>query len=162
MLRAAAAARRRLVLGGDRSGRPRASSPALAPRARSALAEFAVARPPAAARVGVLALPELLDEVLEASGYRAMLADGSEEGEERWANLLELRAVTTRYDDLAPEDALDRLLEETALVADQDSYEGDADARDAHHAPRRQGPRVPGRVHRRAGGGPLPAQPGAR
>jgi DNA helicase-2/ATP-dependent DNA helicase PcrA len=79
-------------------------------------------------RVGVLPLPELLDEVLEASGYRAMLADGSEDGEERWANLLELRAVTTRYDDLAPEDALDRLLEETALVADQDSYEGDADA----------------------------------
>ena len=29
-----------------------------------------------------------------------MLADGSEEGEERWANLLELRSVTTRYDDL--------------------------------------------------------------
>ena len=76
----------------------------------------------------MLPLPELLDEVLEASGYRAMLADGSEEGEERWANLLELRAVTTRYDDLAPDDALDRLLEETALVADQDSYEGDADA----------------------------------
>src|SRR5258708_34284896 len=57
-----------------------------------------------------------------------MLADGSEDGEERWANLLELRAVTTRYDDLTPDDALDRLLEETALVADQDSYEGDADA----------------------------------
>ena len=76
----------------------------------------------------MLSLPELLDEALEASGYRAMLADGSEDGEERWANLLELRAVTTRYDDLTPDDALDRLLEETALVADQDSYEGDADA----------------------------------
>jgi DNA helicase-2/ATP-dependent DNA helicase PcrA len=76
----------------------------------------------------VLDLPELLDETLEASGYRAMLADGSEDGEDRWANLLELRSVTTRYDDLEPEDALDRLLEETALVADQDSYEGDADA----------------------------------
>ena len=36
--------------------------------------------------------------------------------------------VTTRYDDLSPEDALDRLLEETALVADQDAYEGEADA----------------------------------
>jgi DNA helicase-2/ATP-dependent DNA helicase PcrA len=41
---------------------------------------------------------------------------------------LELRSVTTRYDDLSPEDALDRLLEETALVADQDSYAGDKDA----------------------------------
>ena len=30
--------------------------------------------------------------------------------------------------DLSPEDALDRLLEETALVADQDSYEGEKDA----------------------------------
>ena len=102
--------------------------PAIAPRARGLLADFAALVRRLRARIGVLALPELLDEVLEASGYRAMLADGSEDGEERWANLLELRAVTTRYDDLTPEDALDRLLEETALVADQDAYEGDADA----------------------------------
>jgi DNA helicase II / ATP-dependent DNA helicase PcrA len=100
----------------------------IAARTRGALADFAVLVRRMRSRVGVLPLPELLDEVLEASGYRAMLADGSEDGEERWANLLELRAVTTRYDDLTPEDALDRLLEETALVADQDSYEGDADA----------------------------------
>jgi DNA helicase-2/ATP-dependent DNA helicase PcrA len=100
----------------------------LAPRTRNALAEFAALVRRLRTRVGVLPLPELLDDALEASGYRAMLADGSEEGEERWANLLELRSVTTRYDDLTPEDALDRLLEETALVADQDSYEGDADS----------------------------------
>ena len=100
----------------------------IASRTRGSLADFAAFVRRMRARVGVLPLPELLDEVLEASGYRAMLADGSEDGEERWANLLELRSVTTRYDDLEPEDALDRLLEETALVADQDSYEGDADA----------------------------------
>ncbi|MFL5757617.1 MAG: ATP-dependent helicase, partial [Chloroflexota bacterium] len=100
----------------------------LAPRIRSAIADFAGLVRRLRRRVGILALPELLDEVLEASGYRAMLADGSEEGEDRWANLLELREVTTRYDDLSPDDALDRLLEETALVADQDSYEHDADA----------------------------------
>ena len=97
-------------------------------RAQSALTGFAELVRRLRVRTGVLALPELLDEVLEASGYRAMLADGSEEGEERWNNLLELRQVTTRYDDLSPDDALDRLLEETALVADQDSYESDADA----------------------------------
>jgi DNA helicase-2/ATP-dependent DNA helicase PcrA len=102
--------------------------PTLAPRTRNALADFAALVRRLRTRIGVLPLPELLDEVLELSGYRAMLADGSEDGEERWANLLELRSVTTRYDDLSPEDALDRLLEETALVADQDSYEGDADA----------------------------------
>ena len=134
----------------------------LAPRTRNALSEFAALVRRLRTRVGVLPLPELLDDALEASGYRAMLADGSEEGEERWANLLELRSVTTRYDDLSPEDALDRLLEETALVADQDSYEGDADAAVADHAPRGEGPRVPGRVHRRPRGGPVPAQPGAR
>jgi DNA helicase-2/ATP-dependent DNA helicase PcrA len=106
----------------------RGELPALATRTRGALAQFAALVRRLRSRVTVLPLPELLDEVLEASGYRAMLADGSEEGEERWANLLELRSVTTRYDDLDPEDALDRLLEETALVADQDSYEGDADA----------------------------------
>ena len=102
--------------------------PGLAPRTRNALTDFAILVRRLRTRVGVLPLPELLDEALEASGYRAMLADGSEDGEERWANLLELRAVTTRYDDLTPDDALDRLLEETALVADQDLYEGDADA----------------------------------
>ncbi|HEU0236924.1 MAG TPA: UvrD-helicase domain-containing protein [Candidatus Limnocylindrales bacterium] len=97
-------------------------------RARSSLADFAALVRRLRTRIGVLPLPELLDDVLEQSGYRAMLADGSEEGEDRWANLLELRSVTTRYDDLSPEDALDRLLEETALVADQDTYEGGADS----------------------------------
>ena len=74
-----------------------------------------------------MALPELLDTVLEESGYRAMLMDGSQDGEDRWGNLIELREVVDRYGDLDPVDALDRLLEETALVADQDAYAGDAD-----------------------------------
>jgi DNA helicase II / ATP-dependent DNA helicase PcrA len=101
---------------------------ALGSRARTALGGFAALIVRLRGRIGVLPLPEMLDAVLEETGYRAMLADGSEEGEERWANLLELRSVTTRYDDLTPDDALDRFLEETALVADQDSYEAGADA----------------------------------
>ena len=101
--------------------------PDLTGRARTAITEFVGLIRRLRSRVGMLPLPELLDDVLERSGYRAMLADGTEEGEERWANLLELREVTTRYDDLSADDALDRLLEETALVADQDSYQSDAD-----------------------------------
>jgi len=101
--------------------------PELTGRAKTSIADFVGLVRRLRTRIGLLPLPELLDEVLERSGYRAMLADGTEEGEERWANLLELREVTTRYDDLSPDDALDRLLEETALVADQDSYESDAD-----------------------------------
>ncbi|HEX5465828.1 MAG TPA: UvrD-helicase domain-containing protein [Candidatus Limnocylindrales bacterium] len=102
--------------------------PVLGARAHGALSGFAELIRRLRARVGLLPLPELLDVVLEDSGYRAMLADGSEEGEERWANLLELREVVGRYADLAPEDALDRLLEETALVADQDAYDATTDA----------------------------------
>jgi DNA helicase-2/ATP-dependent DNA helicase PcrA len=100
----------------------------LGPRARKALTSFRAVITRLRSRVGIANLPELLDITLEESGYRAMLMDGSEDGEERWANLLELREVVDRYGDMEPVDALDRLLEETALVADQDSYAGDADA----------------------------------
>jgi DNA helicase-2/ATP-dependent DNA helicase PcrA len=103
-------------------------SPDLVSASRNALTGFAGLMRRLRTRVGVLALPELLDAVLEESGYRAHLLDGSEEGEERWANLLELRTVVDRYADLAPDDALDRLLEETALVADQDAYAAGANA----------------------------------
>jgi ATP-dependent DNA helicase UvrD/PcrA len=105
-----------------------ADSPELPARTRNALGSFAQLMRRLRTRVGILPLPELLDAVLEESGYRAMLLDGSADGEERWANLLELREVVDRYADLSPADALDRLLEETALVADQDSYQADADA----------------------------------
>ena len=101
---------------------------AVATRTRTAIGGFIAIIDTLRRRIGVLDLPELLDTVLEQSGYRQMLLDGSQEGEDRWANLLELREVVTRYADLEPEDALDRLLEETALVADQDTYEKDADA----------------------------------
>jgi DNA helicase-2/ATP-dependent DNA helicase PcrA len=100
----------------------------IVPRTRNALTGFAELVRRLRTRVGLIALPELLDLVLEESGYRQMLMDGSQEGEDRWANLLELREVVDRYGDLEPEDALDRLLEETALVADQDAYQRDADA----------------------------------
>ncbi len=99
----------------------------LTPRARNSLIAFRTLLERLRSRVGLMALPELLDTALEESGYRAMLMDGSQDGEDRWANLIELREVVDRYGDLDPVDALDRLLEETALVADQDAYAGDAD-----------------------------------
>ena len=111
---------------------------------------------------GCCALPELLDEALEASGYRAMLADGSEDGEERWANLLELRAVTTRYDDLDARRRARPAARGDGARRRPGFVRGRRGRRDAHHAPRRERPRIPGRLHRRARGRPLPAQPGAR
>src|SRR5439155_12906749 len=52
-------------------------------RLRAALGGFVGLLERLRAKVGVLPLPELLDAVLEESGYRAMLADGTTENEER-------------------------------------------------------------------------------
>ena len=87
--------------------------------------------------------------------------DGSQEGEDRWANLLELREVVTRYGDLDPEDAVDRLLEETALVADQDSYKKDADAVTLITLHAAKGLEFDVGLHHRPGGRRVPALAGA-
>lgn len=71
---------------------------------------------------------QLLDRILDESGYRDWLHDGSEEGEERWDNVLELRTVSVGYDDLPRESALQAFLEEVALVSDVDDYEVGSDA----------------------------------
>ncbi len=69
----------------------------------------------------------LLDRVLEASGYREWLQDGTEEGEDRWQNVQELRTVASAYEDMPVELALDAFLEEVALVSDADAYEASSD-----------------------------------
>ncbi|MBI2910765.1 MAG: ATP-binding domain-containing protein, partial [Chloroflexi bacterium] len=71
---------------------------------------------------------ELFDLVLERSGYRGLVQDGTPEGEERWDNLKELRSVALKYDDLEPAESLQALLEEAALVSDVDSFDERVDA----------------------------------
>jgi DNA helicase-2/ATP-dependent DNA helicase PcrA len=68
-------------------------------------------------------LPRLLDDVADATGYEAYLKDGTEEGEERWANVQELRTLADEYSELPREDQLPRFLEEIALVSDVDEYQ---------------------------------------
>ena len=68
-------------------------------------------------------LPELLDVGLAESGYTTYLRDGTEEGEERWANVLELRSLAEEFVRLPREEQLPAFLEEVALVSDQDAYE---------------------------------------
>jgi DNA helicase-2/ATP-dependent DNA helicase PcrA len=72
-----------------------------------------------AARDG-LTVAELLQRVTEESGYATWLRDGTEEGEDRWNNLQELRSVAAHYDEFPPELRLTAFLEEVALVSDQD------------------------------------------
>jgi len=76
-------------------------------------------------------LSELLEALLARIDYRRFLLDsagGTTEGEERWENVQELRAVATQYDELAPTEALERLLEDVALIMDVDTYDEKADA----------------------------------
>ncbi len=67
-----------------------------------------------------LTVAGLLEKITEEGGYATWLRDGTEEGEDRWENLQELRSVATQYDDFPPELRLTAFLEEVALVSDQD------------------------------------------
>jgi len=77
-------------------------------------------------------LSALLDAIIERSGYREYLLGeergGLPDGEERWENVQELRAVATQYDELKPEHALPSFLEDAALITDVDEYDEKADA----------------------------------
>ncbi len=74
-----------------------------------------------------LTVSALLDRIAEESGYATWLRDGTEEGEDRWSNLQELRTVAAHYDDFPPEMRLTAFLEEVALVSDQDQLAEEAD-----------------------------------
>jgi len=72
-------------------------------------------------------LSDLLDAVMDRSDYKThIFADPN--GEERWENVQELRAVTAQYDELKPEQALPSFLEDAALITDVDEYEEKADS----------------------------------
>jgi len=74
-----------------------------------------------------LSLAELLEEILEHTGYREYILE-KEGGEERWENIMELKSVAREYDGLNPEDALDTFLEKVSLVSDIDELDEKADA----------------------------------
>lgn len=76
---------------------------------------------------------DLLDAVLVSAGYIDNLRDGSDEGEERFANLQELRSVAAQYTQgmpaLEPERSpLSLFLEEVSLVSDSDQLDENAGA----------------------------------
>ena len=73
-------------------------------------------------------LLELLDLLLERTGYADYVRDGTEEGEERWSNIMELRSVAQEYVGVEAEEALTTLLEEIALVSDVDNLDEEKDA----------------------------------
>ena len=93
-------------------------------RARKALARFTAMVEGWVQQVGQVGVAQLMDRVLDESGYRDYLLDGTDEGRERWENVLELRNVAAEYADLTLTD----FLADVALVSDVDNLSADADA----------------------------------
>jgi DNA helicase-2/ATP-dependent DNA helicase PcrA len=59
----------------------------------------------------------LMDRIIEDSGYRQYIDDGTDEGRDRWENVEELRRLAAEYQDRG----LESFLEDVALVSDQDT-----------------------------------------
>ncbi|HEY74955.1 MAG TPA: UvrD-helicase domain-containing protein [Thermoflexia bacterium] len=73
---------------------------------------------------GSLTVLQLMDRVIAETGYEAYLRDGTEEGEDRWNNVQELRSVAAEYADLSLSD----FLADVALVSDVDNLPEEVDA----------------------------------
>ena len=110
-----------------------------------------------------LSVPDLLERVLEQSGYmEALEAERTIEAQGRMENLMELLGVAKEYDEAA--DTPDALRVPPAGLAllrpGRDRRRGRQGH--PHDAAQREGPRVPRRLPRRDGGGRLPARALAR
>jgi len=98
-------------------------SEGIGPAAMSALSDFARLMADLNVRAQTMPLPALLADVLERTGYRAMLEDGSAEGRERSANVTELIGLAGEYGDVPSPEGLQQFLENVALVSDVDSLD---------------------------------------
>ncbi|MBS1252607.1 MAG: ATP-dependent DNA helicase PcrA [Anaerolineales bacterium] len=97
-------------------------------RATNVLLDFVTMMDELIAAKSELSVPELLDEVIEKTGYESYIRDGTDEGEDRWANVQELRGVAQDFAGLAPEVGLPAFLEQVALVSDVDELEAETTA----------------------------------
>jgi len=65
----------------------------------------------------------LIKNLIEDSGYKKSLDDGSVEGEARLENVAELISVASKYDKLTPGMSLNIFLEEVSLISDIDTLD---------------------------------------
>ena len=75
----------------------------------------------------IVSLEELLDELMEVSGYRAFLKSQGEEGEMRLENIEELKSTMIKYSEETEEPSLSGFLEEISLFTDVDNLDQDGD-----------------------------------
>ncbi|MDY3249730.1 MAG: DNA helicase PcrA [Candidatus Choladocola sp.] len=73
-------------------------------------------------------IKELIEDILEVTGYtKELMLEGTEEAEERIANIDELMSKAASYSESQENPTLNGFLEEVALVADIDDLEEDPD-----------------------------------
>ena len=102
---------------------------AFATRSAGALTRFREMIEGLAADSADLDLVEIVDEVLERTGYKRFVQGQDERAEERWENIMELRSSAKDFLTLGRgRDALSAFLESVALVSDTDNLEDAADA----------------------------------
>jgi DNA helicase II / ATP-dependent DNA helicase PcrA len=72
-------------------------------------------------------VPELMEDVLERSGYlESLRAERTVEAQGREENLMELVGVTREYQESAPEPSLSEFLQQISLFSDQDALEDES------------------------------------
>jgi DNA helicase II / ATP-dependent DNA helicase PcrA len=107
----------------DDTADPVAAQSPFGVRGRELFGAFADIVEPIRADLAQSSVLDVLDTILERSGYARYVQDGTEEGEERWANVQELRNKAQNYDELASENALSAFLEDVSLVQDVDQID---------------------------------------
>jgi DNA helicase-2/ATP-dependent DNA helicase PcrA len=75
-----------------------------------------------------LDVAELIDTIVERTGYRNYLMEDGEQGRERWENVQELRSTAQQFQDADPEEKLTAFLQGVALVSDVDTLEETPDS----------------------------------
>ncbi len=79
-------------------------------------------------KIGYISLTELLEEIIEETGYRIELeAEGTEEALGRLENIDELISKMTDYEENTEDASLSGFLEEVALIADVDNLDDTTD-----------------------------------
>jgi DNA helicase-2/ATP-dependent DNA helicase PcrA len=95
----------------------------LTPSAKGALGEFRDLIVEVRAASQERRLVEVIDLLLMRSAYERFVKDTGSDGDDRWANVLELRGLASEYDGLPPGEGLQAFLEDVALMSDVDTMD---------------------------------------
>ena len=105
-----------------------ACSVPLTPRAATSIARFATMMEGLQYQSTQLRVVDLIDRVIEETGFQRYIQDSEDRPEERWENILGLRETAQEFNAEEPPNGLATFLERLSLVADVDAYEESEDS----------------------------------